>query len=41
VRHFILPTRKGDSQAVRDQFKHIIDTVGASVHFIAADISKE
>ena len=41
VRHFIFPTRRGDNDSIRAQFRCIIDTPGASFHVITADVSKE
>jgi len=40
-RHFLLPTRQGDSEEVRKKYQYIMDTPGATVEFIKADVSCE
>ena len=40
-KHFIIPTHQGESSVLKSKFKFVLDTPGASVRFIKADLSKE
>lgn len=41
VRHFIIPTRQGDTPKVRAQVKYILETPGATMTIVAADMGKK
>ena len=41
ARHFILPTRYGETQSLVSKFRFIHQTPGATIRFIKADLAKE